>query len=115
MDAARMEQVLINLLANAVQASSEGGAIDAEVAREGDQLVYRVRDRGEGLGALSEAELEALFEPFRTERVRGTGLGLAVARRIVEAHGGRITAANHPEGGALFTVRLPAGQLAAGG
>ncbi|MBN9160919.1 MAG: sensor histidine kinase, partial [Myxococcales bacterium] len=62
-----------------------------------------VRDRGPGLPAGSEAEI---FEPFVTTRVRGTGLGLAVARRIAEQHDGTLTGETHPEGGALFTLRL---------
>jgi two-component system sensor histidine kinase HydH len=67
-------------------------------------LVYRVRDRGPGV---SEGERERIFEPFYTTRTRGTGLGLAVARRIVELHGGAISTTNHPEGGAIFQITIP--------
>ena len=65
-----------------------------------------VRDFGEGV---SEGEAERIFEPFHTTRVTGTGLGLAVARRIAELHGGSVAAANHPKGGAVFRMRVPRG------
>jgi two-component system NtrC family sensor kinase len=64
----------------------------------------RFRDTGPGVEAGQEA---AIFEPFHTTKPQGTGLGLSVASRIVESHGGRIDAANHVEGGAEFTVWLP--------
>lgn len=104
LDALRMEQVLKNLLQNAVQASPPGERVLASASEERGELVIRVRDHGAGLPAGSA---EALFEAFHTTRTHGTGLGLAVARRIVELHGGRILAETHPEGGALFTLWLP--------
>ena len=104
LDATRMAQVLRNLLQNALQASPVGAPVEASVSLERGELVLRVRDRGEGLPAGSETRI---FEPFHTTRVQGTGLGLAVARRIVELHGGRIRGENHAEGGALFTLWLP--------
>lgn len=105
LDRVRMERVLVNLLANARAASPEGRPVDLTVTTEGPStLVYAVRDRGQGLAPGDEAWI---FEPFRTGRVKGTGLGLAVARRIAEAHGGGIDASNHPEGGALFRVWIP--------
>jgi two-component system, NtrC family, sensor histidine kinase HydH len=103
-DAMRLEQVLKNLLQNAVQASPDGERVTVSVAVERGELVMRVRDRGPGLPAGSP---ERLFEAFHTTRTQGTGLGLAVARRIVELHGGRLHGETHPEGGALFTLRLP--------
>jgi len=104
LDAQRMQQVLHNLLRNAVEASPEGAVIQVSAAREGSALVLGFRDRGEGL---PEENLERIFEPFFTTRARGTGLGLAVARRIVELHGGTLSARNHPQGGAEFRVILP--------
>jgi two-component system, NtrC family, sensor histidine kinase HydH len=104
LDAQRMHQVLHNLLRNAVEASPEGGIIHATATREADALVLVLRDRG---GGVPEESLGRIFEPFFTTRARGTGLGLAVARRIVELHGGTLTARNHPEGGAEFRVTLP--------
>jgi two-component system sensor histidine kinase HydH len=104
LDAHRIHQVLQNLLRNALDASPDGGPILVTAIREGSALVLVFRDRGEGL---AEENLERIFEPFFTTRVRGTGLGLAVARRIVELHGGTLTARNHPQGGAELRVILP--------
>jgi len=103
LDAPRIEQVLKNLLQNAVQSSPEG-AILATMSAERGKLLITVRDHGPGLPAGSA---DKLFEAFHTTRTQGTGLGLAVARRIVELHGGTIRAENHAQGGALFTVTLP--------
>ncbi len=104
LDSARMQQVLSNLLRNAVQASPPGSPVYARVATEERSLLYEVRDVGTGIPPGQEA---AIFEPFHTHRPLGNGLGLAVARRVVELHGGSIQASNHPEGGALFRVRIP--------
>jgi two-component system, NtrC family, sensor histidine kinase HydH len=102
LDGARLRQVLVNLLRNAIEASPEGAEASAE--REDGTLVFRVRDHGEGVAA---DEAERIFEPFYTTRAQGTGLGLAVARRIVEQHGGTLTAATHRDGGAEFRVAIP--------
>lgn len=104
LDPGLLQQALANLLRNALQASPDGAPAGTEVGVEQGELVFRVRDRGDGV---PEADRERIFEPFYTTRTRGTGLGLAVARRIVGLHGGTITAGNHPEGGALFEVRIP--------
>jgi two-component system sensor histidine kinase HydH len=105
LDSARMEEVLVNLLRNARDASPVGQPIDVALDVQADRhLVIEVRDRGEGIPA---GEEERVFEPFYTRRAKGTGLGLALARRIVEGHGGAITARNHAGGGAVFSVRLP--------
>ena len=106
MDPPRMRQVLINLLQNAVQVSPDGASVEATVRLRGGRLEWVVRDRGPGV---PQAALERIFEPFFTTRTRGTGLGLAVSRQIVEAHGGTINAKNHPEGGAEFRVSIPRG------
>ena len=103
MDAKRMHQVLANLLSNAVEATPPGAPIDVTAALEGTSLVLSFRDRGEGI---ADENLERIFEPFFTTRARGTGLGLAVARRIVELHGGTLTGRSVPGGGAEFRVTL---------
>jgi two-component system sensor histidine kinase HydH len=103
MDARRMEQVLHNLMRNAVEASPEGVPVEVRAVREGRGLTVAFLDRGEGI---PEESLERVFEPFFTTRTRGTGLGLAVARRIVELHGGSLTARNRPGGGSEFRIIL---------
>ncbi len=105
-DADLVCQVLVDLLANAAEAISADGNITLE-ARATDRdggLEIRVADSGPGVPADLRARI---FEPFFTTRPGGTGLGLAVARQIVEAHGGRIAAGDRPGGGACFTVWLP--------
>jgi len=106
LDPRLIRQALGNLLRNALQASPDAEAATAALSVESGALVYRVRDRGTGV---PQSERERIFEPFYTTRTRGTGLGLAVARRIVELHGGAITTTNLPEGGAEFRVTIPAG------
>ncbi len=104
LDRIRIERVLINFLKNALQASTGDAIVDLIVRLEGEGLLFEVRDRGEGL---PEGEMAWIFEPFHTKRVQGTGLGLAVSKQIIEAHGGRIDAANHQEVGAVFSAWLP--------
>ncbi len=104
----RIEQVMTNLLRNALDAA-DGAAepmLYAAVGRGGATCWFSVRDNGHGLG---DATLADLQEPFVTTREsgRGMGLGLAIAAGIVQDHGGEMTAANNPGGGATFTVRLP--------
>jgi len=104
LDALRMHQVLTNLIRNAADASPDEQHAEASVRSEGGRLVFVVRDHGAGIAPGDE---ERIFEPFYTTRVRGTGLGLAVSRRIVDLHGGSLTARNHPTGGAQFLVVIP--------
>lgn len=108
-DPDRIAQVLTNLVGNALRATGPGGRIDVECRPEGDGAVLQVSDTGVGLTA---QELERIFERFyRAGPVRqdgGTGIGLTIARGIVEAHGGTLHAASAGPGrGATFTVRLP--------
>ena len=105
LDAPRMRQVLVNLLDNALKASPADAKVEAEVRRDGADLVFVVRDRGPGIPA---EQLEQVFEPFFTTRTKGSGLGLAIVRRITRLHGGTVSVVNRPEGGAEFTVAIPA-------
>ncbi|MBS1152232.1 MAG: sensor histidine kinase, partial [Myxococcaceae bacterium] len=100
-----LSQVMINLLINAAQAMGGQGALELTAAAVDGRAELRVRDHGPGLPPDVQGRL---FEPFFTTKAagKGTGLGLAVSRHLVEAMGGQLTAANHPEGGAVFTVRL---------
>lgn len=104
MDRARLVQVFQNLLENAVQHSPPGGRVVAEGEQHGGDVVLVVRDSGPGV---SPDDLPRLFEPFFSRRREGTGLGLAIVQRIVEEHGGVVSASNGPRGGAVITVRLP--------
>jgi two-component system sensor histidine kinase HydH len=101
-----MRQALTNLLLNALEASPPGVPAEARVAAEGDALVFTIRDHGPGI---PPGDAERIFEPFYTTRAKGTGLGLAVAQRIVHLHGGKVTAANDSSGGAVFRIVLPRG------
>lgn len=104
-----LQQVLTNLLLNAIDALSPRGKgrIDVAVERRGERAVVTVEDDGPGIPV---DQLEAIFEPFFTTKrgSGGTGLGLSISRGIVDQHGGRLTAVNRPDGGARFTVELPA-------
>ncbi len=104
LDALRMDQVLTNLLENAVQSSPDGSPVELTASQHGQQLEIEVRDHGTGIPKGAE---QRIFEPFHTTRVRGVGLGLFVARRIVQLHEGSISARNATDGGAVFTVRIP--------
>jgi signal transduction histidine kinase len=101
-DGAALEQVVYNLVRNAVQASPPDTTVEVRVEGRG----LTVADRGAGV---DPGALPHLFEPFFTTKPlgEGTGLGLAVAHGIVAEHGGTLTAENRPEGGAVFTLRLP--------
>jgi two-component system, NtrC family, sensor histidine kinase HydH len=95
--------VLANLLRNAAQSSPAVRPPQAGATLENGNLVFTIRDFGPGIPAGQE---DRIFDPFFTTRTAGTGLGLAVARRIVEAHGGRIEAENAADGGAVFRIVL---------
>ena len=107
-----LQQALLNIVLNAEQAiGGEGGRIETRTCvrhRDGSPYVaVQIRDTGPGIPA---AALPRLFEPFYTTKEvgKGTGLGLAITYGIIQEHGGHIIASNHPEGGAVFTVELPA-------
>ena len=110
-DAGRLQQVIWNLLANAIKFTPEGGRVDLFVERSNNHMEVRVVDTGRGI---SPDFLPHVFERFRqaadatTQRHTGLGLGLAIVRQLVELHGGSVDAASEGVGrGATFTVRLP--------
>src|SRR5262249_3996775 len=110
-DADRITQVLSNMLSNAVK-YSDGGEIRVAVWADNDQLCVSVTDRGQGI---PPDRLEAVFEPHvrlvrrgDQEAPKGSGLGLFIARGIMQAHGGSIRAESTPGQGSTFTISLPA-------
>lgn len=109
LDAMRIEQVLTNLVDNALDASAADSPVELHVSVDGGSLRYQVRDHGEGIPAEIR---DTVFAPFKTTKVRGVGLGLAVARRIVEGHGGRIEARDADGGGTVIEVTIPPGDEA---
>ena len=110
-DTFRLQQVLRNVLANAIRFAPAGSVITLDWGRDGHKwLLISVRDHGPGI---PQDELDRIFESFvQSSRTKdgsgGTGLGLAICRKIMAAHHGRISARNHPDGGAVFEIRLPA-------
>jgi two-component system, NtrC family, sensor histidine kinase HydH len=99
-DADRMRQVVANLIENGLQA----GPPVRVTARAGSQLVIEIADKGPGVPA---DDRERIFEPFFTKKTQGTGLGLALCRRVVELHGGSVTVSDDPSGGAVFRIAIP--------
>jgi PAS domain S-box-containing protein len=109
-DAIQIEQVLVNLARNAIEAidaadSRERRVLIRTAVAEDGYLVAQVEDTGPGL---SDAALARVFEPFFTTKAEGMGIGLSISQSIAEAHGGRLSAARGPGGGACFTLELPA-------
>jgi signal transduction histidine kinase len=102
----RMEQVFRNLFENALAACATPARIIVQCEKSPDcgMLKITIADNGPGLKAAQPA---TVFEPFFTTKTRGTGLGLSIVRRIVEAHGGTVSARNGPQGGAVFELELP--------
>ena len=106
-DSKQLQIVFLNLLLNASQAMGGNGQIDVAVRRGQSSCAVEIAYRGPGL---TFEVSEKMFEPFFTTKHRGSGLGLPTARRIVEAHGGELTAGPRPGGGAIITVSLPVGR-----
>jgi signal transduction histidine kinase len=109
MDSERIEQVLINLVGNALKFTPAGGNVTVAVRVQNEHVELSVRDTGVGIAAKDQPRL---FEDFGRLRdsdkgEQGSGLGLAIARRIVEAHGGKITLESAPGQGSTFRVLLP--------
>jgi len=110
-DATALRRLLLILVENAVKYTPEGGLVELSLTRAGDEVCLAVRDTGIGI---DRADAARVFEPFvrlddaRSRETGGAGLGLAIARSIAVAHGGRITLDSAPKEGSAFTVHLPA-------
>lgn len=99
-----IEQVFFNLLKNALEAVKDGDSIQIGVFADDLDVSVSIRDSGFGM---SEEQLAHLFEPYRTTKAKGTGLGLMISKRIISDHGGTITAQSASGKGTVFTIRLP--------
>jgi len=108
-DPTKLQQIVLNLLSNALKFTPTGGRVGLECDRERYSVVIRVVDSGIGI---PRDKLETVFQPFVQIRSKGTctegtGLGLAISRRLATAMGGTLTATNNPEQGSTFSLRLP--------
>ncbi len=108
-DPAKIEQILNNLISNAVKFSPPGGRVEVRLSAAGEEFQISVRDYGPGI---APEDMPKLFQPFQrgktgTAGEKSTGLGLAIVKRIVDGHGGRIWAESTPGQGATFYVRIP--------
>jgi len=103
-DAGRMQQALLNLVVNAVQASSPGGEVAVSLTRRRDEAWLEVADQGEGV---PEAKRQEILAPFVTTKKDGTGLGLPIVNKIVQAHQGRLEILDNKPSGAVFRIVLP--------
>jgi signal transduction histidine kinase len=103
-DRDQMKQLLLNLVMNGFEAMPEGGALSIGASALRSSLVVTVEDTGEGV---PPELLPKIFEPYVTTKMKGLGLGLVVARRIAEAHGGSIRVESEPGNGSRFTIALP--------
>jgi signal transduction histidine kinase len=101
-DERMLRTALLNLMRNGAEADPDG-SVSVSAAREDGNVVIQVRDRGPGISA---ADLQKIFIPFFTTKAKGHGIGLALTHRIITQHGGTLTAANSPDGGALFTIKI---------
>lgn len=104
MDTMRMERVLINLIMNAIQASPEGETVTVQTYQDRHNVVVDIADRGCGIPI---DQKEKIFNPFFTTKKDGTGLGLPIVKKIVEAHEGYLTIVNNPEKGITFRLMIP--------
>lgn len=107
-DRVQIGQVIINLVRNAVEAMEASDLRELVVATRAGEGFIEIIAADSGPGIAPEI-VDRLFQPFVTTKATGLGLGLSICREIVETHGGQLTASAELSGGAVFTVRLPAG------
>jgi two-component system sensor histidine kinase HydH len=104
-DRSQLEQAVLNLVLNAQEAMDGGGTLALGAMKRGDEVFLVVEDSGKGM---KKEEADRLFEPFLSGRPGGTGLGMALVRRTVEAHGGKLRIQTKPGKGTKVEIRLPA-------
>jgi PAS domain S-box-containing protein len=104
LDAGQLQQVLVNLIKNAMQAMTRGGTLTLETGQAAEGVWVSVTDTG---GGIAQEQINRIFDPFYTTKKKGTGLGLMIVQRIVRAHGGRIELESHVGRGSSFRVWLP--------
>jgi len=104
LDRTQVKQVLVNLMKNAIQAMTKGGALTLETGQSGEGVWLAVRDTG---GGIPQEQLNRIFEPFFTTKKKGSGLGLMIVQRIVRDHGGRIELESRVNEGTTFRVWFP--------
>ena len=103
-DPAQIQQVLVNLIKNALQAMTKGGTLTLQTGEGADGVWVSVADTG---GGIPQEQINRIFEPFYTTKKKGTGLGLMIVQRIVRAHGGRIELESQVGRGTTFRIWLP--------
>jgi len=109
-DSHRLQQIMVNLISNAVKYNPQDTHIDVSVVRKGDAVMISVRNRGK---PIPKEKQEQLFQKFAraetkgTEKTKGTGLGLFITKQVVELHGGEITFTSTEESGTTFYIKLP--------
>lgn len=101
----RIVQMLLNLIKNGIQSIPDGGSVSVELRQNCDSAVITVRDTGTGI---SQEQLPHIFEPFWSSKAKGSGLGLALCRKVAEEHGGSLTVSSRVNAGSEFVVTLPA-------
>jgi PAS domain S-box-containing protein len=104
LDATQMQQVLVNLVKNAMQAMTKGGTLTLQTGENDDGVWVSVGDTG---GGIPQEQINRIFEPFYTTKKKGSGLGLMIVQRIVRAHNGRIELESHVGRGTIFKIWLP--------
>jgi two-component system, sporulation sensor kinase E len=103
-DTTQMQQVLVNLVKNAVQAMTKGGTLTLQTGKTGDGVWVSVTDTG---GGIPQEQINRIFEPFYTTKKKGTGLGLMIVQRIIRAHNGKVELESHIGRGTTFRIWLP--------
>ena len=104
MDSVQIQQVLVNLIKNAMQAMTKGGTLTLTTGEGADGVWFNINDTG---GGIPQDQINRIFEPFYTTKAKGTGLGLMIVQRIVRDHGGRIELESRVDEGTQFRVWLP--------